>query len=201
MKLINKYVWPISLVLSLSIVIAFAERAHANKYMGLEEAIKYYLPQGSKVFKVSKSIPAGKLEATKKRFRLQSTVDFKEVLSPGPYTFYVARDASGAATAYILILEQYWRTCYHKFAIGIEPDGKVKDVVILELNCRFAYPINRKPFLKQFKGKKADPGKKVPVEVGEDVDAVTGATLSSATTAIVTRRALALYELFFASGK
>jgi hypothetical protein len=201
MKFRNKYVWSVSLVLALSFIIALAGQAHANKYMGLEEAIKYYLPQGSKVFKVSKSIPADKLEATKKRFRLQSTVDFKEVLTPGPYTFYVGRDASGAATAYILILEQYWRTCYHKYAIGIEPDGKVKDVVILELNCRFAYPINRKPFLKQFKGKQAEPGKKVPVEVGEDVDAVTGATLSSATTAMVTRRALALYELFFAAKK
>jgi hypothetical protein len=123
------------------------------------------------------------------------------VLSPGPYTFYVGRDANSTATVYILILEQYWRTCYHKYAIGIEPDGKVKDIVVLELNCRFAYPVNRKPFLKQFKDKKAERGKKVPVEVGEDIDAVSGATLSSVTTAIVTRRALALYELFFAPKK
>lgn len=195
-----KYIWLFTIV-SLVALMALPHEAQANKYMGLEEAIKYYLPQGHKVFKVTKTIPAGQMESTKKRFRLQSSADFKEVLSPGPYTFYVGRDASGTASVYILILEQYWRTCYHKYAIGIEPDGKIKDVVIVELNCRFAYPINRKPFLKQFKGKQAQPGKKVPVEIGEDVDGVSGATLSSVTTAIVTRRALALYELFFAGSK
>jgi hypothetical protein len=201
MKLTTKYGWLLSLIFSLYIVVAFAGQAHANKYMSLEEAIKYYLPQGSKVFKVAKTIPSDQLEATKKRFRLQSNIDFKEVLSPGPYTFYVGRDANGAATAYILILEQYWRTCYHKYAIGIEPDGKIKDIVVVELNCRFAYPINRKSFLKQFKDKKVERGQKVPVEVGDDIDAVSGATVSSATTAMVTRRALALYELFFATKK
>jgi hypothetical protein len=197
----NKYARLLSLTSLLLVAIAFPERAHANKYMGLEEAIKYFLPPGDKVFKASKTIPADKLEATKKRFRLQSTADFKEVLAPGPYTFYVGRDASGNAGMYILILEQYWRTCYHKYAIGIAPDGKVKEIVVLELNCRYAYPINRKPFLKQFNGKAAEPGKTVPVEIGQDIDVVSGASVSSAVTAIVTRRALALYELFFASKK
>ncbi|MBN1655687.1 MAG: FMN-binding protein [Deltaproteobacteria bacterium] len=174
-------------------------RAHAVQYMGLKEAIKYFLPQGSKVSKVDKTIPKDKLKVIEERFRLRSTDDFKETLPAGPYTFYIGRDASGKASIYIVILEQYWRTCYHKYAIGIEPSGKIKEVIVVELNCRFAYPINRKSFLKQFAKKSAAPGKRVPVEVGHDVDAISGASVSSEVTAIVTRRALALYELFFAS--
>lgn len=174
--------------------------ASATKFMGLKEAIKYFLPEGSKVSKVSKSIPKNKYKMIEKRFRLQSTEDFKETLSEGPYTVYIGRDASNNANMYILILEQYWRTCYHKYAIGIEPNGKIKEVVVVELNCRFANPINRKSFLKQFKDKKATPGKPVPIKVGDDVDIVSGATMSSQVTAIVSRRALALFETFFAPG-
>ncbi|MDJ0761496.1 MAG: FMN-binding protein [Myxococcota bacterium] len=173
--------------------------AMANKYMSLKEAIKYFLPEGSKLSKVSKTIPDDKFEATKKRFRLKKSTDFKEKISKGPYTIYVGRDAGGSAKMYILMLDQYWRTCYHKYAIGIEPNGTVKEVVVVDLNCKFAYPINRKSFLKQFKGKNASNRSKAPVEVGKDIDAVSGATASSDATAIVTRRALALFELFFAS--
>ncbi len=193
------HMWWLAVALCACVVAAIPGRAYAVKYMGLKDAIKYFLPEGSKLSKVSKTIPANKFAATKKRFRLRTTVDYKETLTKGPYTFYIGRDGAGKTTVYIAILEQYWRTCYHKYAIGIEPDGKVKEVIVVELNCHYAFPINRKSFLKQFKNKKVAPGQKVPLEIGHDVDAISGATVSSDVTAIVTRRALALYELFFAS--
>jgi hypothetical protein len=187
-------------ILVLCLVAALPRPAFATQFMGLKEAIKYFLPPGSKVSKVSKSIPKDKYKMVEKRFRLRSTDDFKEALPVGPYTVYIGRDASQKANMYILVLEQYWRTCHHKYAIGIEPNGKIKEVVVVELNCRFANPINRKSFLKQFKDKSATPGKPVPIDVGHDIDAVSGATMSSEVTAIVSRRALALFELFFAPG-
>jgi hypothetical protein len=68
---------------------------------------------------------------------------------------------------------------------------------VIALNCRFAGPINRKSDLKQYKGKKAPPGKPVPIKVGHDIDAISGATVSSEVNAIVSRRVLVLFELFF----
>lgn len=197
----SKRTWVLSLICVLTTcwVMGLPARAYAIKYMGLKEAIKYFLPEGSTLSKVTKTIPNDKYEATKKRFKLKSTDDFKETLPHGPYTFYIGRDAAKKPTVYIAILEQYWRTCHHKYAIGFEPNGKVKEVVVVELNCRFAYPIKRKSFLKQFSGKHTVKGKKVEVEVGKDIDAISGATMSSESTAIVTRRALALFELFFSS--
>ena len=184
----------------LCFIVVSPNRALATQYMGLKEAIKYFLPEGSKVSKVTKSIPKSKYKMIEKRFRLRSTEDFKETLPVGPYTVYIGRSASNKVNTYILILEQYWRTCYHKYAIGIELNGKIKEVIVVELNCRFATPINRKSFLKQFKGKKTPPGKPVPIKVGHDIDAISGATVSSEVTAIVSRRALALFELFFGPG-
>ncbi len=188
-----------ALVATLIALLTFPRDAHAVKYMKLKEAIKYFLPDGHGVFNVKKSIPPDKMAQVKKRFALRDTVDFKETLSPGPYSVYLGKDAAGKVSVYILILEQYWRTCHHKYAIGLTPDGKIKEVVVVELNCRYAYAINKKAFLKQFKGKKAPKGSRVPARAGEDVDIITGATASSDATAIVARRALALFEVFFSN--
>ncbi len=200
MKTTRKSRFTVAAALTLILSVLVAGPAEANKYMSLKEAIKYFLPPGSKPSKVTKTIPDAQFKKIKERFKLRTQDDFKETISKGPYTFYIGRDASGKATSYIVILEQYWRTCYHKYAIGIEPSGKIKEIVVVDLNCRYAYPINRKSFLKQFKGKQAKPGKKVPAHLGQDIDAVSGATASSEATTIVTRRALALYELFFSGG-
>ena len=177
----------------------FSKPCFATEFMSLKEAIKNFLPEGSSPYKVSKTIPDDKYEALKKRYHLKDTSEFKDTLKKGPYTVFVAKDAGKKPTMYIMILEQYWKTCYHKFAVGVTPDGTVKDIVVVELNCKFAYPINKKSFLKQFKGKKAPAGKAVEIEVGKDVDAVSGATRSSELTAIIIRRALALHEIFFSS--
>ena len=193
----NDLLLPLLIIAIVALGAMFPRTVFATQFMGLKEAIKHFLPAGSKVSKVSKSIPKDRYKMIEKRFRLRSTEDFKETLPAGPYTVYIGRGASNKVNVYILILEQYWRTCYHKYAIGIEPNGKIKEVIVVELNCRFATPINRKSFLKQFKGKKAPPGKPVPIKVGHDIDAISGATVSSEVTAIVSRRALALFELFF----
>lgn len=164
--------------------------------MSLKQALIYFLPPGNKLSKTVKSIPPDRFEETKKRFDLETRPDFKETLSKGPYTIYVGRDANNEVTTRILILEQYWRTCYHKYAIALLPDGKVNEIVVTELNCPVAYPINRKSFLGQFRDKKVGDATK-RVRLGNDIDAITGATMSSDATTIVTRRALALHDLFF----
>lgn len=173
--------------------------AGATEFMKLKDAIKHFMPAGSKPFKVTKTVPDSEYAKLKKRFRLEDKPEFKDAFKKGPYTIYITRDASNNPTMYIMILEQYWKTCYHKFAVGVTPDGTVQEAIILELNCKLAYPVNKKSFLKQFKGKKAQKGKKPKVELGQDIDAVSGATMSSQVSAIVVRRALALYEAFFAS--
>lgn len=59
---------------------------------------------------------------------------------------------------------------------GIDPNGVIQDVEILENNEMpgFGTRINERSFLGQFKGKSAD-----TVSVGKNIDAVTGATISS----------------------
>lgn len=181
------------------LTVVVANDAKATTFMTLKDAVKHFMPAGTKPFKVTKTVPDNKYAALRKRFHLEDTAEFKDTFKKGPYTIFLAKDASGKPQIYIMILEQEVKTWYHKFAVGITPDGKVKEVVIMELNNDLAFPINKKSFLKQFRGRQAEPGAPVNIQIGKDVDIVSGATWSSDTTAIVVRRALALFEAFFSS--
>ena len=178
----------------LALLVSISKPASCVEYMGLKDAVKTFISPSAKLSKVEKTIPADKLAALKKKYDLETSQDFNEKINSGPYTIYVGRDAAGKVTAYVLILEQYWRTCYHKYAVGLTPDGRIIEMVIMELNCKFQYPINKKSFLKQFDNKSKPP------TLGKDVDVVSGATMSCEATAIVARRALALYDVFFGPG-
>jgi hypothetical protein len=73
----------------------------------------------------------------------------------------------------------------------------VIDAVVVELSCPRATPINRKSFLKQFRKKRHTD----PLTIRADIDAITGATLSSESTAQATRKAVSLHNLFFGGAK
>lgn len=170
-------------------VLASPGSAFAVKYMSLGQAVKSYLPKGAKVFKVTK-----KLKASDKK-RLLTDYGWKATESK--YTFYVGKDGSGTPLAYVFVVPEIFNTCFHKYAVGMKPDGEVIETAIVELSCPRAFPINRKSFLKQFRGK----GHSDPLTTKLDIDGVTGATLSAEATATATRKAVSLHNIFFGGGK
>lgn len=178
----------------------YASQANAIKYMGTKEAIKHFLPQGAALSKVDKTLSADQIASLRKKYALEDTADFKNTLTAGPHTIYIGRGSDGKAQIYIFILEQYWRTCYHKFAVGVTADGKIQEVTPMELPCPYQRPVAKKSFLQQFSGKQVT-GNKVPAKLKQDIDVVTGATASCEATTIIARRALALFEAFFVSQK
>jgi hypothetical protein len=182
----------LTVALMTGVVLSYSGQADAMKYMGLKDAIKHYLPADATLSKVNKTLSAGQASALKKKYGLKDSSDFKDTLKPGNYTVYIGRGADKKAKIYIFILEQYWRTCFHKYVVGVTPDGKIKEVNVMDLPCKYQRPIAKKSFLKQFDGKN---GK--TAQLGKGIDAVTGATASCEATTIVARRALALHEAFF----
>jgi hypothetical protein len=161
----------------------------AVKYMSIGKAVKSFIPKGSKIIKVTKTLTAEQIK------RLINDYSWKP--QKDQVFFYVGRDASGTDLAYVLIQPELFNTCFHKYAIGIKPNGEVIDTVIVELSCPRAMPVNKKSFLKQFKGKRHSD----PLTTKLDIDAVTGATLSSESAAQATRKAVSLHNLLFGGGK
>jgi hypothetical protein len=163
--------------------LVWAGPALALKYMSIKQAVTRFLPSGAKVTKITKEV------TPEIRKRLLSDYGWRP--DQEKYTFYVGRDGSGQVQAYVMIVPELFGTCFHKYAVGLKPDGEVIDVAIVELSCPRAMPVNRRSFLKQFKKKTH----KDALTTLADVDAVTGATLSSETTARATRKATSLYNL------
>jgi len=76
------------------------------------------------------------------------------------------------------------------FLVGIDAGGKVLDVYILEYREPHGLEIRRRAFLSQFFGKTADS----PLVVGQDIDGVTQATISSKAAAGAVKKALRIID-------
>ncbi len=72
------------------------------------------------------------------------------------------------------------------FLAGIDLEGRVKDVYVLEYREPHGFEIKEKSFTGQFQGKTVES----PIEVGGDIDAVTKATISSKSAALAVKKAL-----------
>jgi Na+-translocating ferredoxin:NAD+ oxidoreductase RnfG subunit len=76
------------------------------------------------------------------------------------------------------------------FLVGIDKNGSVLEMYVLEFRDLFGAEIKRRSFLRQFRGKSL----KDNIAIGRDIDAVTQATISSRVAASAVRKALSLVE-------
>jgi len=81
-----------------------------------------------------------------------------------------------------------------QMAVGLNPDGAITNVAVISssetmgLGTKALEP----PFIRQLKGKTAND----PIKIGEDVDAITGATRSSNAVVMGARQAVDVYKEF-----
>jgi len=77
------------------------------------------------------------------------------------------------------------------YAVGIAPNGSVKGIEILEYVESYGYEVADSQWRKQFIGKTAGD----PVKLNQDIQNISGATLSSKHLTDGVKRVLVLYEL------
>jgi hypothetical protein len=75
------------------------------------------------------------------------------------------------------------------YAVGLNADGTVRRVEILEYRETYGYEVAEAGWLKQFIGKSVD----APVKLGKDIENISGATLSSKHVTDGVKRVLALW--------
>ena len=105
------------------------------------------------------------------------------------YTFYVA-SSSGRIDGYALIDEQVGEHLPITFAVKISPVGVVERQEIVCYREPRGDEVRDARFRRQFVGKTA----RDPIAVNRDIDAVSGATISSVAMAIGVKRALVLFD-------
>jgi len=105
------------------------------------------------------------------------------------YVFYVA-STGGHVDGYALIDDEPGQTEPITFGVKLSPDGTVERADILVYREPRGDEVRCRRFLDQLRGKTV----RQPVQAGVDVDAVSGATISSHAIATGVKRALVLYD-------
>ena len=77
------------------------------------------------------------------------------------------------------------------FAVGINPDGAVRQIEILSYREAYGFEVRQKKWRRQFVGKTSAS----PLELKQDIRNISGATLSCRHVTEGVKRTLALYEV------
>ena len=77
------------------------------------------------------------------------------------------------------------------YAIGINADGTVKQVDVLEYNESYGYEVKERSWMNQFAGKTAA----MPIKLNQDIKNISGATLSCKHLSDGVKRVMVMYEL------
>ena len=84
-----------------------------------------------------------------------------------------------------------------KYAIGINVDGAVREIEIMEYTESYGYEVRNESWRKQFVGKTAS----MPIKLNKDIDNISGATLSCKHLADGVKRVMVMYDLVSKSYK
>ena len=110
------------------------------------------------------------------------------------YRFWIGRKGE-EAVGYATLLEVVGKERPITFLIGIQPSGEVKGVEVLVYRESRGSEIRHPRFMAQFVKKKIDN----PLRLGDDVESISGATLSSRAATYAVRKALAIFEVVYKS--
>lgn len=94
--------------------------------------------------------------------------------------------AEGKIIGWAIVLDEMGKVKPITFLVGIDAQGKVAGIHIVEYRDMFGSGIKRRSFLRQFQGKSL----KDKISIGADIDAVTSATISSQAAASAVRKAI-----------
>ena len=98
--------------------------------------------------------------------------------------------SDGRILGWTLVLDEMGKIKPITFLVGVDIQGKVLAVYVLEYRDMFGSEIKRRSFLRQFQGKSLNN----LLTVGRDIDAVTGATISSQAATTAVSKSLKLIE-------
>lgn len=166
-------------------VLLAAAPVEAVKYTGMKEAVQ--------------SVLGSETNLLQQKFTLtdEQVAFVKKATGWSPRSrqvkFYFVRDPQEKITGYATFMTGFWEdqaSSRHILCIGLDPDGGCTGVVVVELTDPYAFPINRKSFLKQFVGLASDRS----LEQAHQVDAITGATGSCILAADLVLRAQAIFR-------
>ena len=105
--------------------------------------------------------------------------------------FYATKDGKKTGVAVVEVQPGKWGPV--KYIVALDLTGKVNNLAVMSYVEQRGRPIATRRFLDQFIGKTG----KSAITAGKDIDAVSGATISSRATAFAVKKVVVLYETVF----
>ncbi len=167
-----------------AVMAASAVPAAGEVYLSEAQALAMVLGERAVVRKEQKTLD----ETLRTKLERSSNLRFAE----SSYTFFIAAQA-GRAEKYAIQVNEIGKTEPITFMVGMSPEGKVTEVVIMIFRENRGWEVKEKRFLNQFRGKTL----RNSIRVDEDIINYTGATLSSKAVARGVKRALFLFDAFY----
>ena len=189
----KKYTW----LLVAMLLVVLARPAGAVVLLNHDAALKAMFPNADKVVTEDKALTADQIAAVKglcggKWTLYQSGSKTDEVTENDTVVFYFGtKDGKKTGVALMEMQPGKWGPVHYIVALDLA--GKVTDMAVMSYVEQRGRPISTKRFLGQFIGKTS----KSALSVGKDVDAVSGATISSRATAFAVKKVIALYETVY----
>lgn len=121
-------------------------------------------------------------------------MDTYGVDTEGSYTVYNGTTSDGGVMGTVLVVNQAGKEGPLQVLVAVDPDGSVYDLGFTVFGEDKGKPAMKWTYLKQFMGATADQ----QVEVGEDIDGISGATWTSESVASAVKRGLAVFTEFIA---
>ncbi len=161
---------------------AAAAPARAETLLSLRDAVKSMLPDAKKLSKASYTATA------------EQTATLRRHTGWAPsraWTYYTGRSAEGASVGRLVMVDQEGKEGPMRLAFVMDEAGNIKDVAVASYVEERGKPVKERFFLDQFRDIAA--GDKI--EVGVDIQAVTGATSSSMAVCEAARRTIAFTKV------
>ena len=193
----KKYPW----LLAALLLVALARPAGAVVLLNQEQALKQMFAAGLKVTPDVRLLTDGQVAAVKEQLGGKWTLypagsKSAEGTENDSVTFFFAtKDDKPTGVALIEVQPGKWGPV--KYIVAMDMTGKVVNLAVMSYVEQRGRPISTRRFLGQFIGKTG----KSPITVGKDIDAVSGATISSRATAFAVKKVVALYEAVFPAGE
>jgi hypothetical protein len=190
---VKKYAWLMAALL----LVALARPVGAVVLLNHDAALKTMFPNADKVVTEAVALTADQIAAVKGRCGdkwtlYQSGAKTEEVAENDTVPFYFGtKDGKKTGVALMEMQPGKWGPVHYIVALDLA--GKVTNLAVMSYIEQRGRPISTKRFLGQFIGKTSES----PIQVGKDVDAVSGATISSRASAFAVKKVIALYEAVY----
>jgi Na+-translocating ferredoxin:NAD+ oxidoreductase RnfG subunit len=164
-----------------AIIVSIAPPAYATRYLTIDEAQRLAFPAATQFVEAHVVFRPSDIAAIERR-------SGQKVRTRGQQVWTVRADAG--LIGFFVVDYVIGKHLVIDYAVALDPDGRVRQVEILEYRESYGGEITNRRWLSQFVGKTGQD----PLALDQDIRNISGATLSSRHVTEGVKRVLAFYE-------